>query len=139
MKKGLLFLIFVCITTIGYGCDCKNGSVAQNFKAHQVVITAEVIGLSKVFYRDDVYRIQVELKVTESFKGGKSGTIKIITGNGYGDCGFHFEQGNRYLIFASLSDVYSEGAKEELTATVCSHTGLVDKKSKQIKVVRNLM
>ncbi len=54
-------------------------------------------------------------KVDASWKGVETTRTVVRTGYGGGDCGFPFVEGNRYLIYAYLSD-------GELSASICSRT-----------------
>jgi hypothetical protein len=45
----------------------------------------------------------VALRVEELFKGEVAPLTILITGSGAGDCGYAFEDGKEYLVFATLS------------------------------------
>ena len=47
-----------------------------------------------------------------------------------------FEIGKEYLIFASMGNIYSDNRNEELTTTICSNTGLVTEKQKEIEFIK---
>ncbi len=57
-----------------------------------------------------------DVVVRQSWKGKISGTVKVHTGGGGGDCGFPFEKGKSYLIYAMRDD---EG---NLTTNICMRT-----------------
>lgn len=64
------------------------------------------------------YRV-VTFHVTERWKGAEENLITIATGMGGGDCGFHFAEGERYMVYAQQAgDFYGE----ELATSICSHT-----------------
>ena len=60
------------------------------------------------------------------WKGPTSGSVTILTGMGWGDCGIHFTVGERYLVFASAD---SNGV---LFTRACSHTELVASASRYL-------
>lgn len=89
------------------------------------VFSGEVASIAK---RDleigDVRKIVVsqvaDIAVRQSWKGKISGTVKIHTGGGGGDCGFPFEKGESYLIYAMRDD---EG---NLTTNICMRTWFLE-------------
>jgi hypothetical protein len=60
-------------------------------------------------------RVKVTLSVSERFRGAAGDTLVIRTGLGEGDCGYPFELGHEYLVFANER-------QGEVTVTSCSAT-----------------
>jgi Carboxypeptidase regulatory-like domain len=60
-------------------------------------------------------RVKVTLSVSERFRGAAGDTLVIRTGLGEGDCGYPFEVGHEYLVFANER-------QGEVTVTSCSAT-----------------
>src|SRR5690606_29685928 len=95
-KTIQITLLLILIPFIGFCCDCVKSDVQKNFEKSEIVITAEVIKIDKVRLTEDKnYKVKVQLKIEKNFKGTKSERIEVITGNGFGDCGFRFEKGER--------------------------------------------
>ena len=72
----------------------------------------------------------VLLRVSKSWKGISDSHVIIATGMGGGDCGFPFEKGKEYLVFARRADAYIPG---QFTTSICMATqptakaaGLID-------------
>lgn len=61
----------------------------------------------------NMYFNKFTFKINELYKGKiKIDTIEIITGMGHGDCGYEFEIGKSYVVYASKRNkFYEEGAK----------------------------
>ena len=62
---------------------------------------------------------RVRLVVEERFRGagvGKAATLEVVTGLGGGDCGYGFEVGGRYLVYAE----HAEG--DALYTGICTRT-----------------
>lgn len=75
----------------------------------------------------------VKLEIINSWKGNLSKEIILLTGNDDGDCGYPFEVGKTYLVYADNGTMYS--SVDRLETTICSRTkSLVDAK-KEIKVL----
>lgn len=72
-------------------------------KVMQVVENAEGDGVS------------VKFRVERVWKGKLSKEVIIFTGNGGGDCGYHFEARESYLVYAS-------GSNESLSTNICQRT-----------------
>ncbi len=66
----------------------------------------------------DQHRV-VSLRVLRSYRGQAAGTVTVLTGSGEGDCGFDFETGNQYLVYADKGD---EG---NLVTSICTGTSLL--------------
>jgi hypothetical protein len=47
----------------------------------------------------DQHRV-VFVRVLRSDRGEAAGTVRVLTGSGEGDCGFDFETGRQYLVYA---------------------------------------
>ena len=65
--------------------------------------------------RDFPYN-QVTFAVTETFKGTPLKHLQLATGKGSGDCGYFFEVGREYV-------VYAHGKEDALGAGICTLTG----------------
>ena len=69
-------------------------------------------------YLED-YGIRVRILSDRSWKGNALGEIDLLTGRGGGDCGFTFETGHRYLVFARRN------RRGRLETDICLPTRLV--------------
>jgi hypothetical protein len=56
-----------------------------------------------------------EFRVEESLKGKLTDNLEIFTGRGGGDCGYNFEIGKKYLVYAGSS-------QEKLGTSICTRT-----------------
>ncbi|MFD0738849.1 hypothetical protein ACFQZQ_06100 [Lysobacter koreensis] len=65
--------------------------------------------------RDHPYN-RVSFSVTQTFKGAPVQQLQLATGTGRGDCGYLFQTGRHYV-------VYAHGADSALSAGICSLTG----------------
>jgi hypothetical protein len=63
----------------------------------------------------------VLVRVTKSWKDVTDSHVIIATGVGGGDCGFPFEKGKEYVIFARRTEAYIPA---QLTTSICSETQL---------------
>ena len=61
--------------------------------------------------------VEVTLQVTRRWKGPSADTLVVRTGEGGGDCGYPFQVGAEYLVYASGKDVLYTG--------ICHRTRLV--------------
>lgn len=86
-----------------------------------------LVGTHRVSRRERVVR----LKVTEAFRGVDVGDLTVRTAASSASCGFSFEAGRAYVVFAD-SDPFS-GA---LTVSLCSSTGLVEQSAEELAYLR---
>ena len=105
-------------------CSCISpGTLAEAIADADAVIevvpsavrdTALAVDSSVAGPRNSRYRIYTML-VQRRWKGVKRDSVQIMTGTGGGDCGYRFEVGVRYVVFAR------QGAKY-LGTSICSRT-----------------
>ena len=85
---------------------------------------------------DDVSDLWVELvvslSVSESFKGPGTPSIEVVTGNG--SCGYPFEIGKTYLVFAQARSV--TGGGPPLSTHKCGHNAEIDQAGDSLRYLR---
>jgi hypothetical protein len=72
----------------------------------------------------------VTFQILETFKGPKASDVQLSTGMGGGDCGYLFETGKTYV-------VYAHGVEGDLGAGICSLTGPASDPRSGLSVLRN--
>ena len=72
----------------------------------------------------------VTFEVIEWFKGQAAPDVELHTGMGGGDCGYFFETGMTYV-------VYAHGIDGDLGASICSLTGPASDPRSGLSVLRN--
>ncbi len=77
----------------------------------------------------DQHRI-VSLRVLRSYRGEAAGTVSVLTGIGEGDCGFDFETGSQYLVYA---DKVEDGT---LITSICTGTSLLVHSESAMRALR---
>src|SRR5262249_53327418 len=74
----------------------------------------------------------VSLNVLRPYRGISEKHIRIRTGLGGGDCGFRFELGQEYLVYAF------KGESGELETSICSGTALVEESQENLEDLRGV-
>jgi hypothetical protein len=74
--------------------------------------------------------IQVSFETTRSYRGPQRKAVELRTGLGGGDCGFRFEVGKRYLIYALADE------SGELSTNICSGTALLEESQSNLAYLR---
>jgi hypothetical protein len=122
MKKAAFILVFFTLFTsltffkpiISYACSCIQAPpVEEEFKRVTAVFSGKVIEISDESVGMDP--IKVTFQVSRIWKGISEVKVSIYTGRDSAGCGYPFEEGDSYLIYA----VESEG---KLTTGLCSLT-----------------
>ena len=100
--------LFFCVTNVAHACSCyPSPSPCYAFQRSQAVFVGlvtsvtkdnieQMLGEKKLSYSNLVVQFTVE----ESLKGVATKTVEVVTGMGGGDCGYKFETGERYLVYA---------------------------------------
>lgn len=117
-------LIFTQIDVLACSCELpipKLSIKKQVNKARKnayAVFSGRVLEITK--QPQDFY-VSVRLLIKESWKGNLPREITVTTGLGNGDCGYPFEVGESYLIYANGSN------KNKLSTNICQRTKIRDR------------
>lgn len=149
MKK--IILMFTAMLLLPFfaertpGCSCLHHiSLCEKYNNASAVFVGTVLDVSTIIsgqyeyggfgeakrtivFKDNVIRLSVE----KVFKGVKGKNIKILTNASDSMCGYRFEPGKRYLIYAGLID--NQYFTEE-----CSGTKLYSKASEDLDYILEL-
>jgi len=138
-------------------CSCINtGDPLKDVANHEAVFLGKVIASELVPMRKDggpyaprgtgqlkgsfrLYRITV-LQVTERWTGEVAPFVILATGSGGGDCGYSFEAGKSYLVYADRTKDTTltklAGATPALTTSLCTFNSPVDDAADAIASIR---
>ena len=152
-----VFLALVLSATSSFACSCiqiGDGDEIASVNATDAVFRARVISAAMVLTNDDgavlrhgeretptgyVQRL-VALRVEEIFKGDVAPLTILVTGSGGGDCGYAFEEGKEYLVFATLSSdrrfTRLSRSTPVLTTSICTFTKPVESAAALLKSLR---
>ncbi len=110
----LVFSIGILFSSRGYACKCMSISVNEAFNKSNAVFIGEAVSIEKV----DRF-LNVKLDVLVSYKGIEQKAYIIVkTAPNDESCGFPFNIGEKYLVFAHGEDAYYTG--------ICSNTRRLD-------------
>jgi hypothetical protein len=82
----------------------------------------------------DTTRLVVRLAVSEVFKGAAASSIEVATAATSSACGFRFQEGRGYLVFAYLDP--SRRAVPALSTSKCGHTSAVEEAGEALRYLR---
>lgn len=130
MKKALcisfaltVFLFFAAGKSFACSCQASPDPLKKQIRGalsySQAVFSGEVIEIKESTI--DKYSVLVKFKVTQIWKGNFGQEITITTPKDSAMCGYNFETGRKYL-------VYANGSKENLLTTNCSRTSTFSSK-----------
>lgn len=109
-------LLVIPNTNSAFACTCISpGTPVEELNRSAAVFSGEVVDISEDGYLEEQYGYEVKFDVEKSWKGDSVETLTVLTGYGGGDCGYGFEIGEKYLVYAYSS----EGS---LNANICSRT-----------------
>ncbi len=125
---SILFMTFLTWNPSStHACSCLvPQSVEQEMEQSDAVFTGTVTKIKKVgmgLYSPK----KVYFDVEKTWKGQNKAKTFVITGIGSGDCGFNFEVGKDYIVYASESNMYTNTTA--LTTTVCDLTSNLNEKN----------
>jgi hypothetical protein len=150
LNKAILFLLFAVIFTSIFtfpstakACLCvPTTSTDTEFTRSAAVFSGTVVSIRENG-NEEPFR-SVLFDVAETWKGEKQDQIVVSTGFGETDCGFEFEEGREYLVYAHESptdagakplDDSSTGGMKPLSTTSCSGTGELESSHEKVKLL----
>lgn len=104
--------VLLALPGSAFGCTC-----AQPVSVSEALARADAVflGLVERFELKDHHRVAT-FRVRRVWKGPEEARMRVTTGGGDADCGFHFIAGLEYLVFAH------EDASGTLITTICTRT-----------------
>lgn len=117
ISLALLFLMSAAENSFACSCAPSIGpvkaQVKEAFKKSTAIFSGEVISIAPT----SEHQVTVTMRVGKSWKGKLAKEITITTAANSAMCGYGFEAGKTYL-------VYAFGANDSLMTTICSRTKL---------------
>ena len=121
MRKALLAAVLVLFCSAAtFACSCmSSGPPCQAFWQADAVFSGQVISINRESTADENgFRMRVvRMFVKESFRGVDRPEVDVLTGLGGGDCGFGFQIGQEYLVYA-----YRRDTDKKLVTGICTRT-----------------
>ncbi len=112
-------LVMIAAASPVHSCDCVPiPPPAQAFEQADAVLMGRVIDIQE---EPASYSLTVRISATEVWKGKKDLTAEIITASNSAMCGFYFQKGKTYLIYAC------ENPEGRLATNNCTRTRLIDR------------
>ncbi len=122
---GALFTVFLFAsgTSDVFACSCDlplpvkslEKQIKESYKKSAAIFSGKVIEVIKI---PNAYFVKVKFKSEKIYKGEMLNEIIVSTGLGNGDCGYRFEVGKSYLI-------YAYGDSDNLLTNICQRTSLL--------------
>ncbi|SHN27614.1 hypothetical protein [Gracilibacillus kekensis] len=139
MKK-IMVLLFIGIIaslfvnpSITHACSCvMPPEVEEALEQADAVFTGEVADIKEKKAKDGYPYKSVTFQVTGIWKGIDANELSIDTGLGGGDCGFEFQKGKEYLVYANKSDFYGT---DNLHTTICSRTNTLQLSKEDLTIL----
>lgn len=141
MKKiiPLFAFVFICILLLGTfpsvtsACSCAElPSAKEEFERSKAVFSGKVLDINENRSLNGYLSKSVLFEVDETWKGTDQSQIVITTGQGGGDCGIEFKEGEEYLVYANESDMYGE---KSLVTIICNRTNQLSSLQEDLKII----
>jgi hypothetical protein len=155
-------IVLCCAVDVAVACTCmQTPSPCASFKDTPVVFVGLVTSIEET--KVDIVRfgekrtvrtsLLAHFTVEEPLKGIKLKTALVDTGGGGGDCGYPFEEGHRYPVYAfrgedeALNSSISRtvigdgrtGKAARLSANICSRTRELEDATDDVELLRGLV
>jgi len=117
------FEAFACTCELPWPKSLKE-QVTKARKNSQAVFSGSVVKIEEAGYM-----VKVTFKVENSWKGTLPKEVVLFTGRGGGDCGYRFEVGQDYLVYAYGKDL------DHLSTNICQRTAPFSPNSEDLKIL----
>lgn len=97
----------------------------QEVKTGSIGVPANILSITLA----GTHRV-VSVRVLRAYRGKVSGNVTVLTGMGLGDCGFDFETGKAYLVYADRVDTVS------LSTSICTGTSPLEQAGPALRFLR---
>jgi len=128
MSLLLAALVWVLVPLSGAACDC--GYAGAPCKASTVFV-GRVVKISAIDLKTasgDHYEDRlVSFEVERSYRGLTTKTAEVLSGRN-SDCGYRFQEGVRYLVYA-----YAHSPTAKLTTSICTRTRPLSEASEDLE------
>lgn len=116
-----LFLAWALLPLRSMACDCSYaGAPCKAFADTPTVFAGRVVKISTIRLKapsgDDFEDRLVSFNVERSYRGWEAGTAEVLAGWNT-DCGYRFQEGVRYLVYA-----YPHSSTGKLATSICTRT-----------------
>jgi len=138
MKK-LVFTITCFVSVVVFGqvmaqaCSCElpqaNSTLKRLVKTAHKKSQAVFVGRVMDVVSHSELSVIVKIRVERSWKGNLPSEVTLATGQGGGDCGYKFEIGQSYLIYAYGPD------EKRLSTNICQRTAALTDAAADIKLL----
>jgi hypothetical protein len=133
VTRKLLTTLAVCaiglLPKAADACSCAvPGSACDAAWGAEAVFVGNVVSIES----SSVGERRVQLAVVEGFRGFQLSQVTLVTGYGQADCGYPFQIGESYVVYAHRSP------QGQLSTNICSRTRLVRNAPEDLTYLRSL-
>jgi hypothetical protein len=110
-------------------CSCVKSDSIQEITSRSDAVfegtATSVKSSSLTLFRSPAKAVKASFQVNEVWKGHVAPTIEVLTANSSDSCGFEFQEGERYLVYAAATG-------KSMEVSLCSGTMLHSKANEHI-------
>jgi hypothetical protein len=142
MKYWQILLAFIAVLIFNApdtrACSCAFGGSApcQEYWRVDAVFAGTVVSSGHVNVDHGSYKSDMRLlhmTIEQPIRGIKTTEVDVLTGWGGGDCGYGFEVGKRYLVYA-----YHEEKSNRFSTSICTRTRPLAEADDDLAFIRGL-
>ena len=133
LTVGVIVLVMLaCVDAFACTCSLPDSGLSLKRQVSMALNESRAVFSGKVLeVREDAqtFSLVVRLRVERFWKGSPKGEVRVFTWRGGGDCGYRFEVGESYL-------VYAHGAGDgSLSTNICQRTARLSEASKDLRAL----
>ena len=106
-----------------FACSCIPAeSPAESAAKASAVFRAQVVAVERLEGRQGAQYQRATLRVDTVWKGTVATETMVYTGSNSADCGYPFQPGGEYIIYANTNTATNDWPSAALTTSICSRT-----------------
>src|ERR1700722_10234289 len=141
MRLWLSLVLLYFSQGAGFGCICGGGTPpCEEYWNAAVVFSGTVARLSPMSIEEkfgerivSYSKLSATFNVETVYRGEIEKEVDVITGMSDGDCGYHFQIGERYLVYAFVSE-----QTKRLGTSSCARTRPLSEASADLEFFRGI-
>jgi len=127
---AVLGIVFLLPPKCAYACSCAPVSTQRLLSSSEAVFTGEMVDLKRNQKGPFGGVDEVSFRVSEVWKGPKRETLELTTQSQESACGYPFNEGQEYL-------VYAYGKTEPFETDICNGTVPLSKADEDLALLGN--
>lgn len=130
IQSSILLTVLLLIPNVLWPCSCAYSTPQRSYEYASAVFSGRVLEVGIVTLSSGTRMYEVVFQVDQSWKEVTSEKVTVLTGLDESSCGYTFDLGNDYLVYATLWGDFP-------VASICSRTREISEASEDFSYFKS--